>query len=47
MLIKIHSSDHIHLIFVAFPGVNFYWLYISTPIILILALLLLGYLQKP
>ncbi|XP_007570607.1 interleukin 21 receptor, tandem duplicate 1 [Poecilia formosa] len=28
-------------------GVNFYWLYISTPIILILALLLLGYLQKP
>ncbi|XP_038137128.1 interleukin 21 receptor, tandem duplicate 1 [Cyprinodon tularosa] len=29
------------------PGINFYWLYISTPIILFLALLLLGYLQKP
>ncbi|XP_012714308.2 interleukin-21 receptor [Fundulus heteroclitus] len=28
-------------------GMNSYWLYISTPIILVLALLLLGYLQKP
>lgn len=31
----------------AVKGMNIIWLYVSTPIILILALLLLGYLQKP
>lgn len=45
--LHVKHSNQMYLSFAALPGINFYWLYISTPIILFLALLLLGYLQKP